>query len=396
MRTLTNEAERAAMVPVQVVMVLNVLGHDNARIAGGAVRDSLLGVEPKDWDVATSTRPEFVVELAEWQKWPVRFNENSLAHGTVTLHVDGMDVEVTTLRTDDVTDGRHAEVSFTESWVEDSARRDLTFNAMFMDADGTVYDHHGGMTDLLEGRVRFVGNASERLQEDFLRILRFFRFAGRMGCSHLDPCALRAIGRHSNSLRKISGERVWMEMSKILTGPLAGEMMANMENHNVLSALGMSKPDVDAAFAASCMGGRAETVLAALVDNHRELQEVASQFKLSNDERKVAEHVSQASTFVPRRHPRNWTDEEWMKHAVLHGRDMTLELLCLTNRLGFRNDVMAHAEVPVFPLSGNHLMTAGVKPGPEMGRKLKVAKQAWMDSGFKLDVRKLVQLAVAA
>lgn len=394
MRTLTTKSERAAMVPVQVIMVLNVLGHEHARIAGGAVRDSLLGNEPKDWDVATDTRPEFVVELAEWHKWPVRFNENSLAHGTVTVHLDGMDIEITTLRVDAVTDGRHAEVEFTNDWKLDAERRDLTFNAMFMDADGTVYDYFDGQKDLLEGRVRFVGCASTRIQEDYLRILRFFRFAGRMGCEHFDCEAMRAMKRNVNGLHKISGERIWMEMSKILTGPLAEPVFARMEHVGIFNALGFPQVEFDSGVLANWMKARPETVLAALLDTPEAVAKAADEWKLSAKERKMAEFV--ASHTHDRRNVRSWSLAEWEKVFVVEGKERTLELLCLTSRIGWKEEVFAEWEAPVFPLSGADLIAAGVEPGPEMGRKLKAAKQAWLDAGFALDKRKLLQLACAA
>ena len=221
------------MVPPQVRTLLDLLNlrsdyGDHARVAGGAVRDALLGVEPKDWDVATVLLPTEVMAMAERAGFDVI--PTGLQHGTVTVVVDGMPLEVTTLRSDVETDGRHAEVEFVTDWKEDAARRDLTMNAMFMTVDGSVQDFFGGTEDLWEGRVRFVGHATDRIEEDFLRILRFFRFAGRMGVATFDVEALRAIKRLSPNLSRISGERVWMEMSKILSGNCVREVLERMEH----------------------------------------------------------------------------------------------------------------------------------------------------------------------
>ena len=395
MRTLTTNDERAVMVPAAVRKVLGLLNAaGEARIAGGAVRDSLLGVEPKDWDVATTLTPEAVIAVAERARIPVRFNDNSLDHGTVTLHVDGMDVEVTTLRVDKVTDGRHAEVEFTDSWLADADRRDLTFNAMFMSADGQVFDYHSGTKDLLEGRVRFVGCASARIQEDYLRILRFFRFASRMACDHFDCEAMRAIKRNVHGLEKISGERIWMEMSKILVGPVFSDVLARMVGANVLSALGFKDVDMHHAIGANMMNGRPETVLGALLASPEAVERAADDWSLSRKERDMAVFV--AGHMDDRVKVWQWGLHEWQRMCVAEGRDRTLELMSLTDKVGWKEDVMATWEIPVFPLSGNDLIGCGVKPGPEMGRKLKAAKEAWMDSHFTLAKRKLLQLACAA
>lgn len=379
------------MVPASVHKVLNLLG--DARVAGGAVRDSLMGVEPKDWDVATSLMPEAVLKAAKTQGWTTVFNDNSLAHGTVTLMVDGEPIEVTTLRVDEVTDGRHAEVSFTDDWKLDAARRDLTFNAMFMDADGEVEDFFNGVADLVEGRVRFVGNASARLQEDYLRVLRFFRFAGRMSASHWDMEALRAVKRNVNGLNRVSGERVWMELSKILTGPMVGEVLEQMVAHNVFDSLGFKDLDVEHAVLANWMGGKPETVLAALLDTPEAVEKATAEWKLSKAEREMAKFV--ASHTHDRVRVQNWTEMDWMKLMVMEGRERVLELLSLTNHSVWKDEVLATRGVPVFPLTGAALVNAGVKPGPDMGRRLKAAKQAWLDSDFTLSGKKLLQLAVA-
>ena len=380
------------MIPGPVHRVLELLNeHGEARIAGGAVRDSLLGQEPKDWDVATTVLPQEVVVIAAHMS--PRFNDNSLEHGTVTLHVDGMDVEVTTLRIDRETDGRHAEVEFTSDWLADADRRDLTFNAMFMDASGQIFDYHSGAKDLLEGRVRFVGCASARIQEDYLRILRFFRFAARMGCSHFDTEAMRAIGRNAHGLKKISGERIWMEMSKILSGPLFAEVLGRMIHADVFSALGFKDLDVHHGMVANMMRGKPETVLAALLAKPEAVAKAADDWKLSKDERRMAEFI--ASHMEDRVKVWQWGLHDWHIVVVQEGRERALELLSLTDKVGWKEDVIPEWEIPVCPVNGQDVLDADVKPGPEVGRVLNDVREAWVRSHFTMgreDLLKLVQV----
>jgi tRNA nucleotidyltransferase (CCA-adding enzyme) len=374
------------MVPAEVHTLLALLG--DARVAGGAVRDALLGVQPKDWDVATSLVPTAVQKLANDAGFAVL--PTGLQHGTVTVMVNKMPLEVTTLRVDVDTDGRHAEVSFTDSWTLDAERRDLTMNSMFMDADGTVWDFFNGQADLANGVVKFVGSASKRVQEDFLRILRFFRFVGRMGSVVFDADAVRAIQRNATGLQKVSGERVWMELEKILTGNNLEEVLLSMQETGVLSVVGVSTPNVEAAVRANAMNARAETVLAALVDTVEVAEVVANAWKLSNHERTTLMFVTANSDNL--HHLDHKVLVDWQKMVVVYGKDVTLELMRLTPNHAMVVSVDGWV-VPVFPVNGQHMTTLGVKPGPEMGRKLKALKQAWLDSDFKLDLRKMMQMA---
>lgn len=208
------------------------------RIVGGAVRDILLGIQPKDVDLGTNATPPEMIEL--FQKHKIHYIETGLQHGTVTAHVNKRDFEVTTLRIDTETDGRHAKVEFTHDWKLDAERRDLTFNAMSVGLDGSLYDYFGGQKDLFERRVRFVGDARLRIQEDYLRILRYFRFYGRIAleADNHDQTTLNVIQECSDGLRKISVERIWMEVSKILTGNHTPNLLRRMYELNVSQSIG--------------------------------------------------------------------------------------------------------------------------------------------------------------
>lgn len=212
-------------------------GYD-IRIVGGAVRDILLGIQPKDVDLSTNATPEEMIELFTEHK--IHFIETGLQHGTLTAHVNKRDFEVTTLRIDTETDGRHATVQFTHDWKLDAERRDLTFNAMSLTLDGSLYDYFGGREDLSKRLVRFVGDPRLRIQEDYLRILRYFRFCGRISleADNHDQTTLNVIGECSDGLKKVAVERIWMEVSKILTGNYTPSLLHRMYELNVSQSIG--------------------------------------------------------------------------------------------------------------------------------------------------------------
>lgn len=204
--------------------------HDyELRAAGGAVRDLLTGLTPHDIDFATTATPEQMKKM--FQEEGVRMiNETGEKHGTITARIGEENFECTTLRIDVTTDGRHAEVQFTKDWYLDANRRDLTINSMFMDMEGTVYDYFDGHKHLEDRRVEFVGDSDTRIQEDYLRILRYFRFYGRIA---VEPNAhssevLKSIARNSDGLSMISGERIWTELQKIAVGTYGGQLLARM------------------------------------------------------------------------------------------------------------------------------------------------------------------------
>ncbi len=205
-----------------------------ARAVGGCVRDALAGRPLADVDVAAPFAPEEIA--ARLRAAGLKVFETGLSHGTVTAVKDHRPVEVTALRRDVLTDGRHAVVEWTQDWREDAARRDFTINAMSMAPDGTLFDYFGGQADLAAGRVRFVGDADTRLAEDYLRALRFFRFQARYGLGAPDAAAVAAIRRAVPGLARLSAERVWMELKRILAVPDPLAAVALMAQTGVLAA----------------------------------------------------------------------------------------------------------------------------------------------------------------
>ena len=208
------------------------------RLVGGVVRDLLLGETPKDIDIATECTPDAMIKL--FQSHGIRYIPTGLQHGTVTALIKDQTYEVTTLRLDRDTDGRHAKVEFTKDWKEDAERRDLTINSMSLDLQGNLYDYFNGKEHLAERRVVFVGDAQKRIREDFLRILRYFRFYGRIVPSPAlhDTATLDAIQENVDGLVKISVERVWGEMSRILQGNHVPHLLQTMYSLQVARHIG--------------------------------------------------------------------------------------------------------------------------------------------------------------
>ena len=203
-------------------------------MAGGCVRDRLFGKEPKDFDLATTGLPEDAMRFFKNKGY--RVIPTGLKHGTISVVTKLQTVEVTTLRTDLDCDGRHADVAFSTDFREDALRRDFTINALFEDYDGQVHDHVGGLADLENRTLRFVGQAEERIREDYLRILRYFRFLGRYGWSPL-PDQLEAITANLDGLTKLSIERVQSEMNQILASPHVGQSLPMLTNCGLIAIL---------------------------------------------------------------------------------------------------------------------------------------------------------------
>ncbi len=216
-----------------------------ARAVGGCVRDALAGRDIADVDVAAPVAPDVIA--ARLRQAGLKVFETGLDHGTVTAVLDHVPVEVTALRRDVVTDGRHAVVAWTTDWREDAARRDFTINAMSLTPDGALFDYFGGRADLAAGRVRFVGDPDTRLAEDYLRALRFFRFQARYGVGAPDAAAVAAIARAVPGLARLSAERVWMELKRILSVPDPVAAVDLMAQTGVLEAVLPEAGDVASA-----------------------------------------------------------------------------------------------------------------------------------------------------
>ncbi|XP_054716084.1 CCA tRNA nucleotidyltransferase 1, mitochondrial-like [Uloborus diversus] len=367
------------------------------RIAGGAVRDLLMDRRPEDIDFATTATPQEMREMFE--KEGVRMlHKKGEAHGTVTVRINDLqNFEVTTLRVDVKTDGRHAEVEFTTDWELDAGRRDLTINAMFLGLDGTLYDYFNGKEDLEKRRVRFVGDPECRIREDYLRILRYFRFYGRIAQKPEDhePKTLEAIRRNAEGLKSISGERLWMELKKILAGNYAKEIMLKMISLGIAPHIGLpAHPDV-VEFACMCdrshsMKPHPVTRLAALLRTEEEVLCCHSRLKLSKYDRDLALHVVNHRVPLPESTKPLQALILDSKHKTSDVHEWCCEVLKYCGQ-GALWRQLKEWQVPKFPISGHLLMERGLRPGPQMTRVMTRLKGAWVESGFTMTREELLR-----
>lgn len=235
----TKEPNLSSLITPDVKMLGKIFREEGyeIRIVGGAVRDALLGKTPKDIDLATTATPQEMYQIGK--KHNLRLVDTGSDHGTLTFVINNEPYEITTLRIDKETDGRHAEVEWTRDFKEDARRRDLTYNAMSVDMEGNLHDYFGGHEDLKSKKTRFVGNSHERIQEDYLRILRYFRFLARQNGRTSDPETLKSIATHAKGLSNISVERIWAELTKTVKEPNMEQAFNEMQKAGVLSAIGM-------------------------------------------------------------------------------------------------------------------------------------------------------------
>lgn len=354
----------------------------DVRAVGGCVRDSLLGKTPKDIDLCTDATPE--EQIALYEADGVRYFTTGLQHGTITVKLGPELYEITSLRGEKDHDGRHATVYYHRDWIADLGRRDLTINAMAMTLDGQLVDPHGGRDDLEAGRVRFVGEAATRIREDYLRILRFLRFHARFSSTlALDETAESAIELLGQGLKGISRERVWSEMSRIVTGPRAGEMLRHMMRLKLNYACDVRHGawrEVDAVVGTV---DAVATMVAYLIDPE-DVRDLATAWRWSRMERIrgifLAEHLHE--------------DVDLFRMVARDGIDLAWALdLARLRRDTEGADKLAAWDIPVFPLKGGDLVAAGHAPGPRIGQLVDSLRSLWADTGFTMDRVSLLEHA---
>ena len=367
----------------RVLELLGAAGH-RAWIVGGAVRDALLGKPLGDVDVATDAVPERVVALAD--SAGLRTVPTGLDHGTVTVLAGGP-VEVTTLRRDIETDGRRATVAFGTDLSEDAARRDFTINALYLAPDGTLLDPTGGLPDLAARRIRFVGHASTRLREDYLRALRYFRFHAWHGDPEagLDPDALDAIARNLDGLETLSRERVGHEMLRLLAAPDPAPAVAAMR---ATGALARVLPGAGDGLLAPLVHIEGEARLP--LDPLRRLaalggEEVPEALRLSKAQAKRLARLIEGmgSSMGP--------GELGYRLGEAEALDVLALRAALSNALLDEDGARAarHGAAQSFPVKAADLAPLA---GPALGRRLEAMERAWIDSGFSLTAPALLAL----
>ncbi|XP_071385621.1 CCA tRNA nucleotidyltransferase 1, mitochondrial [Centroberyx affinis] len=369
------------------------------RIAGGAVRDLLSGKRPEDVDFATTATPEEMKSI--FQAAGIRMiNNKGEKHGTITARLHNENFEVTTLRVDVQTDGRHAEVEFTTDWQKDAERRDLTINSMFLGLDGMLYDYFQGYEDLQNRKVRFVGSAEQRIQEDYLRILRYFRFYGRVALEPGDhePDTLEAIRENGRGLAAISGERIWVELKKMVVGSHAAHLLELMYNLGLAQYIGLP-PDGDVE-AMKHVWRRAKdhspkpmTILAALLRCPEEVEKMDVRLKVSREEKTLALFLVKHR----RELRKSQEDPDSLKpftDFIIDSRELDSQSkVCELLKYQGEDKLLAELcrwSIPRFPVSGHDLRRLGITSGKEIGASLQELRDVWKKSRYQMDKEELL------
>lgn len=386
-----------------VVGALTAKGSD-VRFVGGCVRDSLARRDVGDIDIATPDRPDMVIELLTASA--IRAVPTGIDHGTVTAVTDGRTFEITTLRRDVETDGRHAKISFTDDWVADAKRRDFTINAMSATPDGDVYDPFDGIGDLAHGRIRFIGLARERVEEDYLRILRFFRFYGSFGRPPIDTDALAACRAGAEGLKDLSGERIRDELFKILIVPEPADIIIRMRGEGVLEQILPEAGEVNALRLVNWLETRATNLCSIAPDAVRHLASLlevgdvdvdamASRLKLSNRERtRLIDLRAQRTAVSPdmgtlaEKKMIRRKGGDLFRDLVLLGwaREMAAEPRLPRDRKESWFRMLEEAETwrpPAFPLTGRDVKALGIAQGPLIGELLTRVEEWWENGDYK-------------
>lgn len=391
----------------ETVRVMNALKVNDAdvRFVGGCVRDAIAKRPVKDIDIATPDKPETVIELL--RSAGIRSEPTGIDHGTITAICDDRTFEITTLRKDVETFGRRAVVAFTDDWIVDSSRRDFTINAMSANTDGDVYDYHNGIKDLAHGQIRFIGNAEARVSEDFLRILRYFRFYGHYGRPPIDQNAFLACRKYAEKLSDISVERIRDEILKIVMAPDAADVFLLMRDAHVLDVILPNATEIGRLRAASWLATRGLVIdgmkpdpirrLGAVLDPESDVSMMSSRLRLSNRESyRLSKMAELAPTIVA---PLDEAATRKLIHSQGAESVQDATILAWASRLAEVARLPAEEtaarlkqleaafswHAPELPVSGADAQTMGLLRGPKIGRVLRAVEDWWSDGDFKAD-----------
>ena len=381
---------------------LNEIGsEDKVRFVGGCVRKSISGENIDDIDLATILEPNEVKK--KLNKKDIKIIDTGISHGTVTAILNNKKFEITTLRKDISTDGRHAKVTFTSNWKEDALRRDFTINALYVDIEGRIFDPLNGISDLQNGVIKFIGMADERIQEDYLRILRYFRFFTQYSKTDHNQEIIRSIKKYINGLNKISNERIFNELNKIIVlenllslffNETSREIIANIfpqlkyyERLKILNSLNYKLKSIY----------DINLILALLIlDESNDYEYFCHKYKTSNSIKNRFKNI--AVNFENLKNKKFYSKENIKRLIYLSNkndvRDLLLFSICANNKI--KNlpiemlNYVNNCKIPKFPFSGDYLKQHGYETGQTLGKKLKLLEEKWIENNFVID-KKIVE-----
>jgi len=382
---------------------LNETGKESkVKFVGGCVRKALYGENIEDIDLATSLEPNEVKK--KLNKKDIKIIETGLSHGTVIAILNDKKFDITTLRKDVSTDGRHASVEFTTSWEEDASRRDFTINAIYADIEGRIFDPYNGISDLKNGKIKFIGSPKERIQEDYLRILRYFRFFIQYSKSDHETEIIQSIKRYINGLNKISNERIFDELKKIL----------KIKNANNIFLKDSSKEIILNIFPQFRYHKRLKIInnlnqklrnkydiyliLGLLViDATNNYEYFCHKYKTSKNIKDRFNNIS--INFNNLNSEKFYSEENIKKMIYLTNKDEVTDLLlfsiCLSNKIDILNiekliDYIKNCQIPKFPISGEYLKKYGYQTGKILGKNLKSLEEKWIENNFVME-KKIIE-----
>lgn len=386
-----------------VLAALNGDG-EKTRVIGGAVRNVLLGLPPAEVDLATTAQPKTVIDRVTATGF--KAVPTGIEHGTITVVADGKPFEVTTLREDVETDGRHAVVRFGRDWKQDAERRDFTINAMSMSADGAVHDYCGGLADIEKRAVRFIGNPDQRIAEDYLRVLRFFRFFAAYGEGEPDREGYLACVRARDKLGALSRERIRAEILKLLAAKRAPEAMTAMADAGIYDRVFANVPELPALARLVLIEQSNEIapdavrrLAAVAVRLEEDAAYLRERLRLSNEEYRRLDSMSDRWWRLTPASGETYAKEtlyriggeEYADRALLSFAHSGASLA--DEKWGGLLSLPSRWTPPRFPLSADDFIKRGVEKGPKLGRALAVAEAAWIAARFPEDAAKLQKIA---
>lgn len=365
----------------RIISLLNQAGYET-RFIGGCVRDALLNRPISDIDLATSASPEHVQEIL--QASGIKIIPTGLQHGTVTAVIDNQSFEITTLRVDVETDGRHASIAFTENWALDAQRRDFTINALSVDLDGKIYDYCDGIQDITHRQLRFIGDATQRINEDYLRILRYFRFASVLDWSITDVTTLKICADLAPELQKLSRERIQTELYKLLGGMGCASVMSIVVEYDILKSLVDIPLNLQALQTVVPLENKHHDKdvfrrLLALIgwQNSAMLQRITVPTRENLKRLEMLDKVSRHS---------EWPLE---KQLYFFGKQAVSDYFYLEKPSQDFTAINGWKK-PVFPLKAEQLMPLTDGPGPLLGEILRAAEMYWVDQNHRPDIQELL------
>jgi len=388
----------------EIAKIFDALGRSSARLVGGCVRDILLGKKITDIDIATPLKPDEVISALNSKN--IKNIPTGIAHGTITAVINAKTFEITTLREDINCDGRYAEIKYTDSWEEDARRRDFTVNAMSCDIEGVIYDYFSGMDDLKANKIQFVGNEADRIKEDYLRILRYFRFCAFYGDDQFDFKAIKYCAEYATNIKILSKERITSEMMKLISADNPYHSLKQMEICGVLKVI-FPNVDIDLEILSRLIEIEkylkispyvSLRILALLFHVAKEnFNDLSYGFRLTKAlSRKISLILYDIGIIK--------FDEKHIKNAIIsNGKEAVIARLIIEqaanprldiSRLEYLYKMVIDWDVPVFPLTGEDLIKINISAGKQIGILLGKARIYWGKHNYMPDKRNLIDYII--